>query len=216
VAHSWVCLSHCLTHSLTVAHSTVCLSHCLTHSHSQWHTVRSVCLTVSLTHTHSGTQYGLSVSLSHSLTVAHSTVCLILSHTAAHSTVCLTLSHTQWHTVRSVSLSLSLSHTHSDTVRSLHNLLSPICQADCRQMTGIRPGQVQAVRRRALTANTRLPFQSNNMRFVVDKVALVQGVPRILQLSPVSNIPPAHHTYLVIYQQCYIFPANHSLVTLHI
>jgi hypothetical protein len=125
--------------------------------------------------------------------------------------ICLSscLTHTQY----GLSVSLTHTHTHWHSVRSLHNLLPSACQADCRQMTSIRPGQAQAVRRRALTANTRLPFHSNNVGFVVDKVALVQGVLRILQLSPVSIIPPAHQTYLVIYQQRYIFPANHSLLT---
>ena len=142
--------------------------------------------------------------------MAHSRVCL--THTQWGLSHCLT--HTQWHTVGSVSLSHShtvahsrdcLTHTQWHTVGSLHNLLSSACQADYRQMTDIRPGQAQAVRRRTLTANTRLPFHCNNVGFVVDKVALVQSVSRILQLSSVSIIPTPHQTYLVIYQQCYTY-----------
>jgi hypothetical protein len=147
-----------------------------------------VCLTVSLTH--NGTQYGLSHCLTHTQWHTVRSVSLSHSHTVAHSRVSHCLTHTQWH-----------------TVGSLHNLLPSACQADYRQMTDIRPGQAQVVRRKTLTANTRLPFHSNNVGFVVDKVALVQSVPRILQLSTVSIIPTPHQTCLVIYQQ---FLAKHS------
>jgi hypothetical protein len=51
----------------------------------------------------------------------------------------------------------------------------------------------QAVSRRPRNAGTGFVPRSVHVGFVVDKVALVQVFPRVLQLSPVSFIPPVLH-----------------------
>jgi hypothetical protein len=51
----------------------------------------------------------------------------------------------------------------------------------------------QAVSRRPLTAAARVRTQVNPVGFVVDKVALVQVLLRVLRFSPVNIIPPWAH-----------------------
>jgi hypothetical protein len=51
----------------------------------------------------------------------------------------------------------------------------------------------QAVSRRPLTSEAGFDPGLVHVGFVVDKVALGQGFPRVLRFSPVSFIPPVLH-----------------------
>ena len=46
---------------------------------------------------------------------------------------------------------------------------------------------------------TEIDPRSVHVRFVVNKVAIGQVVPPVLQFSPVSSIPPTFHTHLHIH-----------------